>query len=51
MWEQRSLGNRKTEMEMFLYFWWWIKGKTSALFCLGYGVMHATLEDNFMKDL
>jgi hypothetical protein len=28
----------------FIILGWWMKGKINALSCLGYGVMHATLE-------
>jgi hypothetical protein len=28
-----------------------MKGKINVLFCLGYGVMHATLEGNSLRDL
>jgi hypothetical protein len=50
-WEQRSLENRNKIWKILYFFLWWLKGKTSALVCLGYGVKHATLEGSSMKDL
>jgi len=49
--EQEKASKTRNILESFCIFGWWMKGRISALLCLGYKVMHVTLGGNSSKDL
>jgi hypothetical protein len=39
------------KMNDFYVWGWWMKGNDQCLICLGYGVMHATLEGYSSREI